>query len=452
MKPTMRGVMLCAVMVSLANGGESGKIDYPQELSAEKQQTLEWFSESRFGMFIHWGLYSVPAGEYHGKKVDGIGEWIMKRGNIPTEEYEQFAEQFDPVKFDADAWVTLAKDAGMKYMLITTKHHDGFCLWDSPTTDYDVVDRTPDGQDVIKALSKACKKHDIQLCLYYSVLDWHHPDVSYRNRDAKQDFNRYVQTYMKPQLKELLGGEYGMIPMIWFDGFWEEWWKPEMGKEIYDYIKEISPSTIVNDRISSDFPRTIIGDYVTPEQNIPSVPTSNIKVGDFWETVLTMNNTWGYRKDDNSWKSDRELIRTLIEVASRGGNLTLNIGPKADGTIPQPSVDGLNAMGRWLKVNGEAVYGTSHSPIGMMPWGRLTTKGDDKVFLHIFEWPRDRFNMRLEQMSGRKIKRIYLLEQPEKSLEFVRSGMEVRFAVPQPCPDPIATVIAIEFETKRKNK
>ena len=440
----------CLAALVVGGGGadaldmDNHAIDYPDpQASVERQARLQWFSEARFGMFVHWGLYAIPAGDYQGKKVPGIGEWIMKTGNIPTSEYEELCGQFDPVTFNAEAWAALAKRTGMKYLLITAKHHDGFCLWDSRVTDYDIVDRTPFSKDIIRALAGACERQGIKLCLYYSILDWHHPDVSYRTAKADRHPDRYVQEYMKPQLAELLSGEYGRIDMLWFDGWWESWWTPEMGRDVYDFVHELNPQVIVNDRLrSGDY---IIGDYVTPEQNIPAVPTSSLQPGARWETVMTMNNTWGYRADDRNWKSPRELIRTLIEVASRGGNLTLNVGPDARGRIPPESVEALNAIGQWMEVNGEALYGTSHSPFGCMPWGRITAKRDT-LYLHVFEWPRQELALRLDHWRNRKVTRVHLLASPETSLDYHRAGVELRFAVPQPPPDPIASVIAVEFE------
>lgn len=418
--------------------------------------STEWFEEARFGMFVHWGIYSMYGAYYEGKHVPGIAEWIMKRGNIPIDVYEAQAEKFDPVKFEAELWAKAARDAGMKYLLITTKHHDGFCLWDSKVSDYDVIDHAAYGKDIIKALHLAAEKYGIKLALYYSILDWHHPDVSYHFRKGKTDvdFDRYIEEYMKPQLAELLSGQYGEVGMLWFDGGWENWWTFDRGRNIYNFVKSISPNTIVNDRLDKDHSKlggSEIGDYITPEQNIPAMPTSTLKPGDVWETVLTMNNSWGYSKADHNWKSPRELIRSLIEVASRGGNLTLNVGPKPDGTFTSETTDILNAIGKWMKVNGEAIHGTTHSELGVMPWGRLTVK-DDTKYLHVFEWPRDELNIRLDHWNPRKIKRIYALANPNKSLDFKRTGVEVRIKVPQPMPDPIASVIAIEFGPDPKAK
>ncbi|MEC3908799.1 alpha-L-fucosidase [Tamlana sp. 2201CG12-4] len=435
----MKRTIITILVFIIYLGSFAQKPHYPEK----GKKDLTWFQEAKFGMFIHWGLYSILAGEFEGKEIPGIGEWAYKRANLPTDKYEALVKEFNPIKFEAEQWAKTAKDAGMKYLLITTKHHDGFSLFDSKVTKYDIMS-SPYKKDIIKELQLACKKHDVKLCLYYSIIDWHHKDVSYRHRDSKQDFSNYVQNYMKPQLKELLSGDYGEIGMVWFDGFWESWWTADMGKDVYDYIYKMNPNIIINDRLGK--PKNIIGDYITPEQNIPAIPTSTLKEDDCWETVLTMNNTWGYKKNDDNWKSPREIIRTLIEIASRGGNLTLNVGPTGEGLIPEGSTDVLKKVGQWMQVNGEAIYGTSASPIGMMPWGRITVQGEKKMFLHIFEYPRKELNIRLDHWKRKKVKSVRLLSKPKQQLENWRVGIELRLNLPAHCPDEIATVIEVEFE------
>lgn len=436
----MKKLFFLAIILIITGKIFAEEINYPQK----GKKDLSWLQEAKFGMFVHWGLYSELAGEYEGNIIPGIGEWIYKSAKIPTEKYEEIVNNFNPIKFEAEQWAKIAHNAGMKYLLITTKHHDGFCLFDSKVTEYDIMS-SPYKKDIIKELQFACEKFDIQLCLYYSIIDWHHKDVSYRLRKTEQDAENYVQNYMKPQLRELISGEYGNIGMVWFDGWWENWWTKEMGMDIYDMIYEINPNILVNDRLRAN--NFIIGDYITPEQNIPAVPSSQIKEGDCWETVLTMNNTWGYKKNDHNWKSSREIIRTLIEVASRGGNLTLNVGPTGEGIIPQGSTDVLAKVGQWMAINGESIYGTTHSPLGMMPWGRITVKGNT-MYLHIFEYPRQELNIRLDHWRDKKVKNIQLLNAPDKKLVFVRDGIELRINLPVNCPDEIATVVKIKFEDK----
>jgi len=342
---------------------------------------LSWFREARFGMFIHWGLYSIPAGEWNGKRIPGIAEWILHGAQIKVADYEPLQKQFNPVKFDAKAWVRTAKDAGMKYIVITSKHHDGFALFDSKETTWDIGD-TPFKRDVLKELAEACKSEGIRLCFYHSIMDWHHPDYLPRRAwdprpEHKANFESYVR-YMKAQLKELLTN-YGPIGILWFDGEWEATWTHEQGKELYSYVRSLQPDIIVNNRVDKgrqgmagltkgDF----MGDYGTPEQEIPG----NGIPGVDWESCMTMNGTWGFDKNDHNWKSADTLISNLVDCASKGGNYLLNVGPTSLGEIPAPSIERLRAVGQWMKLNGEAIYGSQPGPFKRrLPWGKVTRKG-----------------------------------------------------------------------------
>jgi len=391
-----------------------------------------WFREGKFGMFIHWGVYAVPAGIYKGKEVRGIGEWIMHRGKIPVEEYEKFPPQFNPTKFDADEWVRLAKEAGMTYMVITSKHHDGFAMYDSKVAQYDIIDTTPFTRDPMKELADACAKHGLKFCFYHSIMDWHHPK-------AKGDaFPEYHTNYLKPQVEELLT-RYGPLGILWFDGEWIKEWNQEKGRDLYAFCRGLQPSLIVNNRVGKR--KTTDGDYETPEQNIPA---GAIK-GRLWETCMTMNGTWGFKTNDHHWKSDQDLIRKLIDICSKGGNFLLNVGPKADGTIPGPSIERLRQVGRWLARNGEAIYGTTKSPWNRHPFnGRCTVK-DHTLYVHVFQWDG---SVRLPGVQG-EVRDVRLLDSRcGKAVHRVEADGEAKTLVLEPpaTPDLVATVIAVEFD------
>jgi alpha-L-fucosidase len=276
----------------------------------------------------------------------------MNTAKIPVGEYEQFAKAFNPVKFNAAEWVKIAKSAGMKYIVITSKHHDGFSMWNSEVSKYDVVDFAPYGKDVLKALSDECRRQGITLCFYHSIMDWHHPDANSDN------WEKYRENYLKPQLKELLTG-YGKIGVLWFDGEWIKEWTEEQGKDLYNYVRNLQPNIIINNRVGKgrqgmqgmNKDSTAAGDFGTPEQEILSTSSSLA-----WESCMTMNDTWGFKTKDTNWKSAETLIRNLADIASKGGNFLLNVGPTSEGLIPEASVERLKEMGDWLKINGDAIY------------------------------------------------------------------------------------------------
>ncbi len=338
--------------------------NYLQESKAERDARMEWWRDATFGMFIHWGAYAVPAGEYKGQEVKGIGEWIMHTANIPIPEYEQFVKAFNPTAFDARAWVRTAKEAGVKYIVITSKHHDGFCLWDSKVTQYDIMDASPFKRDILKELSDACKAEGVKLCFYHSIMDWHQPDAESKKDYTHQhtpnpDWSRYRDTYLKPQLAELIQ-KYDPA-VLWFDGEWIPEWTEDQGRDLYNYLRSLKPNLIINNRVGKGRAgmqgmskyQDAAGDFGTPEQEILE-GTSDAD----WESCMTMNDTWGFKKSDHNWKSAETLIHNLVDIAAKGGNYLLNVGPTAEGRIPAESIDRLAEMGQWLKQNGEAIYAT----------------------------------------------------------------------------------------------
>ncbi len=421
-------------------------------------ERMEWWRESKFGMFIHWGAYSIIGGERGTKIAGGGAEWAMDKLDYTIEDYEKFPEMFNPVLFDADAWVSMAKDAGMKYIVITAKHHEGFGLWDSKVSDYDVMDTSPFKRDIIKELSKACKKQGIKFCFYYSIVDWHHPQAQgnlYPNYNIAQhddptvvnpEFPEYYENYMKPQVGELLKN-YGDVGVVWFDGDWIPDYTTEMGKDLYNYIREIQPNTIVNNRVDKgrdgmegmDVEGEFAGDFGTPEQEIPDTG-----IDSDWEACMTMNGSWGYKPSDNNWKSNEDLIRNLVDIVSKGGNFLLNIGPDGFGRFPSESIRRLKAMGEWTKKNGEAIYGTSSSPYEKPKWGRYTKK-DNVIYAHVFEWPENGILMLNKDI---KVKKASLLTDPKSDLNATATSKGVILEVPMLAPDSTVTVVKIELSEK----
>jgi alpha-L-fucosidase len=429
--------------------------DLPKPLPAPKSQDekMQWFREAKFGLFIHWGLYCIPAGEWKGKPIPGIGEWIMNHAQIPVGEYEQLAKQFNPVKFDAEAWVQMAQDAGMKYLVITSKHHDGFAMYHSLVSPYNVYDATPFHRDPIKELAAACARHGIRFGVYYSQWqDWHEPNGAGNTWDfgpeEKHDHDQYLRAKAEPQIKELLTN-YGPICLIWFDT--PRTMTKEQGMRFVDIVHTLQPATLIDGRLGTP------GDYRSMGDN--RIP--NEVMHEDWEVPATINHTWGYKKDDTDWKSPADITFKLVDIVSKGGNYLLNVGPMSDGIIPQQSQDNLRAVGRWLKVNGEAVYGAGPTPFGAelgapdpgnldkngrptfveaTAW-RCTTK-PGKLYITIFKWPGDSFE--LAKVSG-KVRRAYLLaDKSHKRLKVAQSGDTVKVALPAAAPDTMASVLVLE--------
>lgn len=413
---------------------------------------MAWWREARFGMFIHWGLYAVPAGEWEG--TTNHAEWIRTTAQIPIETYDEFVYQFNPVKFDAEEWVTMAKDAGMKYIVITSKHHDGFCLFDSEFTDFDIMS-TPFKRDILKELSDACASQDIIMCWYHSIMDWHHNDYLPRRHwetdrpTENADLDRYVEEYLKKQLAELTGN-YGKIGVLWFDGEWEDTWTHERGVDLYNYVRGLQEDIIINNRVDKGRQGMqgmtkegeFKGDFGTPEQEIPDTGLPGVD----WETCMTMNNHWGYNKYDDNWKSSEDLVQKLVDIASKGGNFLLNVGPKADGTFPEESIERLKAIGDWMDIYGASIYGTSASPFSSLEWGRCTRKQvgkNTRLYLHVFDWPDD--NKLTLPAFDNKIKNAFIMNGMIKT-GFERQEDMIIIDLPDEAPDEYSPVIILDVK------
>jgi alpha-L-fucosidase len=404
------------------------------------EQRMEWFRHDKFGMFIHWGPYSALAGEWKGQKVP-VGteaEWIMQRFNIPVADYREIARGMNPVKFDAEAWVALAKATGMKYLVLTAKHHDGFAMYRSTVSKYNLLDWAKFDRDPVQELSTACQKAGIRFGVYYSHReDWDHPDGFGNNWDfdrSKKNFERYLDEKSKPQLKELLS-RYGPISLVWFDRGMDT---PQHTQQFIDIVHQLQPQCLINGRVG-DYGADLMGDYQNMNDN--GMPNGGLQ--EDWETPQTLNTTWGYSKFDQQWKTPGEVIRRMVEIVGKGGNYLLNIGPMADGTIPAPSVATLKGVGAWMKTNGESIYGTTASPLPAQPWGRSTVKGN-KVFLHVFSWPADGI-LRVQGLTN-EVKAAYPLAAPAEKLALSRESGVPLVTLPAKPLDQNDTVIALELD------
>jgi alpha-L-fucosidase len=453
---TTRHVARAALATSLALTGLASAIGAQEDQRADsaREARLAWFRDAKYGMFIHWGLYAIPAGQWKGKTVLGLGEWIMNRGQIPVKEYEQLATQFNPVKFDADAWVKLAKDAGMKYIVITSKHHDGFALFGSKVSPYNVVDATPFKRDVLAELAAACKRQGMRLGFYYSQSqDWHEPNGAGNNWDFGPDSTKRYDDYLRgkaePQVRELLT-RYGPVALIWFDT--PRNMKGDRASRFTQLVRTLQPNTLIDGRLGES------GDYVSTGDNvIPSEARTEA-----WEVPATLNHTWGYRTDDHDWKSVGDVVFKLVDIVSKGGNYLLNVGPMANGEMPQPAVEVLRHAGEWLKVNGEAVYGAGPTPFGEElgePSARGTkdlrgqplvlahteyryTTKPGKLYITFFSQPRAPFTLPTMQNA---VKRAYrLADGAPIEIREANDGRQLVFTG-QPI-DPMATVVVLELD------
>lgn len=455
MKKLTLSILLCLILSNINIGAQN------------KADKMDWWREARFGMFIHWGPYSILGGMYKGyQQRRGGAEWIMNRCKIPVAEYQQYASTFNPVKYDPESWVLLAKEAGMKYIVITAKHHDGFAMFRSSASKFNIVDFTPYKKDVLDALAKACRKHKMKLGFYYSqAQDWNNPGGSAARKvmnegwpnpdstridaytlahkghwDPAQEtktMEQYINEVSVPQVKELLAN-YGDVAVIWWDTPTQM--TDEFATKLNNVLKDY-PNVITNDRLKRpNFP----GDYKTPEQKIPDPSELD---GRDWETCMTMNSSWGYKSYDKNWKTPETLIRNLINIASKGGNYLLNVGPTPEGEIPKQSIDGLRTMGQWMKVNGEAIYGTLRSPVDKPEWGYCTRKDSKNstiLYLSVTEWPANGKVLLRTRYKGKQVR----LLQNNSTLKVENTAEGIIVNVPANAPDKIATVIKLELTEK----
>lgn len=430
----------------------------------EYNKRMEWFQEARFGMFIHWGLYSIPA----------RGEWIRSYEEISNEDYQKYFNEFNPVDYNPKKWVKAAKDAGMKYIVLTAKHHDGFCLYDSKYTDYKSTN-TKLGRDIVRDFVEAAREEGIRVGLYFTLIDWYHLDYpslndrihpmrnneEYNKREI--DFDNYL-IYMHKQVEEICTN-YGKLDLLWFDFSYDdmtgEKWK---ATELINIVRKLQPNVIINNRLevsgeglgslAEGNPTPYHGDFITPEQIIPPNGIVDINGNDLvWESCVTMNNNWGFHGTDKFYKPGNMLIKKLVESVSKGGNMILNIGPDAKGNIPEESIDRLNTIGKWMKLNGDSIYGAGKSSIDKPEYGRITQK-NNKIYYHIYEnsiGPIPLIGIKHNEVEI--IKYLYSGAEVPISSSWVHSDYpDIVFAnlgVNPILPDEIDTVIEVTLKTER---
>ncbi|MDO6435687.1 alpha-L-fucosidase [Flavitalea sp. BT771] len=403
---------------------------------------MDWWRKARFGMFIHWGVYSVPAGIYHGKAYDGLGEWLMQDAHIPRAEYAAFARQFNPKHYDPEKWVLLAKQAGMKYIVITAKHHDGFALFPSKASSWNIADATPYRKDLLMPLVLACRKHDMKIGFYYSQAnDWYNPGGAAANghwdsAQTTRTMDEYLDKVAVPQVKEILT-RYGDVAELWWDV------PSDMTQERaakFNAALALQPGIVTNDRLGGNIP----GDITTPEQYVPGTGVP----GRDWETCMTINDTWGYKVNDNNWKSTYDIVKNLIDIASKGGNYLLNVGPDAEGRFPEAIVARLQGVGRWMEKYGESIYGTTASPFTWLPWGRCTRRVDDAgttLYFHVLHWPKDG-RLLVPGFAGKVISAEVM--QRHDKVTTLPGDEGLLLDVSQASPDSLITVIKLRIDGK----
>ena len=428
----LAAVTLCLLFLGSAANAASGQTAGAQAAP----DRLQWFREAKFGLFIHWGVYSMIGRE----------EWARQLLQIPLKEYQYYADNFDPAQFNPDEWAALAKDAGVRYVIITSKHHDGFSIFDSAYTDYDIM-HAKYGKDILGPLSASMKKAGMPLGFYYSIMDWHHPDYLPRRPWEKDrttkgaDFGRYMD-FATNQIRELVT-KYDPA-VLWFDGEWEHSNEEQRAFAIGKMLLEMKPALLINDRLFRREPG--YGDFGTPENYVPATGLRNPDgTPRLWEACTTMNwNGWGYNRYETEFHSSSQLIRQLIEIVSKGGNLLLNVGPQPDGRIQADFAARLRRIGAWLQTNGEAIYGTTASVFDRLPFfGRCTVKGTT-LYIHVMGWPAAGTIV----LPGLKtaVRKAYLLADKARTLAVQRVAKDVVIALPARAVDPDATVVALELQ------
>jgi len=457
-----------------------------EKMNSSKQKSLNWFNDAKYGMFIHWGLYSIPAGVYKGKKMEEMGrpqvsEWIQLVAKIPRDEYSKLAKEFNPVDFDADQIVKLAKDAGMKYLVITSKHHDGFALYDSEVSEFDIMDATPFKRDIVQELYDACKKYKIDFGVYYSHnIDWMDGnDCGYNeylstglplNQKAQNKlgvnrwdpspntFSEYLENKAYPQVKELVI-KYPGMKMLWYD--MGHYLTPEQSLKFYEIPYKYQPQMLINGRVGNNY-----GDFDIPGDN--RIPENHLLIKKPWQTVGTTNNSWGYKSYDNDWKSVKELLFWLVEIVSKGGNYMLNIGPKANGEVPVESINNLREVGDWLKVNGQAIYNTRIWKVthegptklkmegtesreehgfksGVTPQDFWFTQTDNHLFVIALEYPEE--NVVIKSLCREAAGKIKSVEMPgsKKKLKWKQTSEGLQVNIGNEKPNKNGYVLKIGF-------
>ena len=436
-------IIIICLTINLSNAQE----DYLP--TKENLEARKWFEEAKFGLFIHWGVYSVL----------GDGEWVMNNQNISIKEYERLPSFFNPIEFDADEWVKMAKEAGMKYITITSRHHDGFSMFDSSASDYNIVDKTPYGKDVLKMLSEACKKEEIKLFFYYSQLDWYRDDYFPRGRTGngisgrgEGDWNDYME-FMKAQLTELLTN-YGEIGGIWFDGQWDqhEWDGKRFGKlkadfklkEVYELIHKLQPQALIGSNhhlapnpgedfqmFEKDLPGKGTKDFATSADDIGNLP---------FEVCETINGSWGFNLKDRKHKSEKELVQYLVKAAGYGSNLLLNVGPMPNGKIQEEHIESLKKIGKWVKQNGETIYNTKRGPIA--PSDEIaSTQNGNIVYIHLLDNKKSEYYIEGFKL---KFKKISYLES-DKKVSYKKSKTGLNLIIDRKEINSIDTILKMEL-------